>query len=199
MNTLLRKYGVIGVTRLARDYALTRILFPNSRIVRWPFYVRGRGIDFGKELTTGVGLRIDVIGDDGKTKLKFGNRVQLNDYVHIGVMESVVIEDDVLIGSKVLITDHNHGSYAGEVQSNPTEPQIKKMLKSKAVAIRRNVWVGEGVAILAGVEIGENSIVGCNSVVTRNVPPNTIVAGNPAIVIRQWSESEKRWLDNDQF
>ena len=66
---------------------------------------------------------------------------------------------------------------------NPLE-RLNKENFAAPITIGNNVWVGAGVIILAGVSIGENSIVGAGAVVTKNVMPNTVVAGNPAREIR---------------
>jgi acetyltransferase-like isoleucine patch superfamily enzyme len=58
-------------------------------------------------------------------------------------------------------------------------------LKTAPVRIRDNVWVGMGAVILKGVEIGENSVVAAGAIVTRSVPANVVVAGNPAVVVKQ--------------
>lgn len=112
-----------------------------------------------------------------------GNNVSINYDCHIGAINKIVIEDNVLIGSKVLITDHSHGEITSESLLLP--PSDRKLYSKGPVVIRQNVWIGEGVAILPGVEIGENSIIGANSVITKNVPPNCVVGGNPARILKK--------------
>jgi acetyltransferase-like isoleucine patch superfamily enzyme len=63
-------------------------------------------------------------------------------------------------------------------------PQRPK-LRTAPVRIRDNVWIGMGAVILKGVEIGENSVVAAGAIVTKSVPPNVVVAGNPAVVVKQ--------------
>ena len=88
-----------------------------------------------------------------------------------------MVENNVLIGERVTIMDHNgHGVNPNERRSNPGT--------SKEVVIRKNVWIGNGVTILPGTEIGENSIVGVGSVVKGIFPANVIIQGNPAIVVK---------------
>jgi acetyltransferase-like isoleucine patch superfamily enzyme len=68
---------------------------------------------------------------------------------------------------------------------HPIEPSRRRAcVIAKPIAIERNVWIGAGATIIGGVTVGENSVVAAGSVVTRNVPPNTLVGGNPARVIR---------------
>jgi len=99
-----------------------------------------------------------------------------------------------LIGSNVIITDHNHGSYSGSEQDVPElRPQLRPLSAGKEVFIGENVWIGDGVAILPGTSIGAGSIVAANSVVSRNVPAATVVAGSPALPIKAFDYSAKEW------
>jgi len=66
-----------------------------------------------------------------------------------------------------------------------TETQIQGWEVAKPIVIEDNVWIGYGAILLPGVKIGRNAVVGAGAVVSRNVPANTIVAGNPARVIRE--------------
>ncbi|SPE76870.1 Putative acetyltransferase [Flavobacterium columnare] len=188
---ILDVYGFLGIIRLFRDKLFTILYFNNARIIRCPVYIRGKKKIVGcKNLTTGVNLRIDIIG---KGVLKIGDNVQLNDYVHIGVVNSVIIEDNVLIASKVFITDHNHGKYKGEVQSNPLENPINRTLDNKAVLIKKNAWIGEYVSVMPGVTIGEGSVVGAMSVVTKDIPDYAIAVGSPAKVIKSFNFNTNNW------
>lgn len=93
--------------------------------------------------------------------------------------ESVQIGQNVLIASNVLITDSDHVVEPGGV------PVTKcTRLVTRPVRIDDNCWIGQNAVILKGVTVGHDSIIGANSVVTRPVPPCTVVAGNPARPIR---------------
>lgn len=191
----IQTYGFIGTLRVLRDLILTRIFFPGARLVRSPWYVRGRRrMRFSPGFTTGPGLRLDAWGDEASPCLFFGRNVQLNDYVHIGAIERVEIGDDVLIASRVFISDHDHGRYdVPDPRCTPDVPPDQRPVVSKPVKIGRNVWIGEQVCILAGVTIGEGSIIGAGSVVTRDVPPNSIAVGSPARCVRRFDPVEKAW------
>lgn len=178
------------------DIIITKVFFPEARIVRKPFYIRGRAfIKIGKKFTAGVGLRLDAFpADPSKICIQIGNNVQVNDYVHIGAIESLTIGNNVLIASKVFISDHNHGLYGGSLpHSDPDIPPLKRKLCSSTVQIDDNVWIGEGVGILAGVKIGKGSVIGCGSIVTSNIPEYCLAVGNPARVIKKYNAKTEKW------
>ncbi|CAV17256.1 DapH/DapD/GlmU-related protein [Vibrio atlanticus] len=191
---LFKSYGVMGVMRLIRDVVFTKLFNARCRIIRYPFYIRGaKHISFSKGFTSGVGLRLDTfeINANQTPKLSFGINCQVNDYVHIGCIESIEIGDDVLIASKVFITDHNHGDL-----DEPTDfllPPSKRGLTSKKVKIGNQTWIGESVMILPGVSIGNNCIIGAGSVVTKNIPDYSVAVGNPAKVIKIFDVERNDW------
>ena len=101
--------------------------------------------------------------------------------MHIGACNKIIIEDGVLIASRVFITDHYHGMTDYETLKIPPSERI---LYSKGnVIIEKEAWIGEGVAIMPGVRIGRNAVIGANSVVTHDIPAYAVAAGNPAKVI----------------
>jgi lipopolysaccharide O-acetyltransferase len=193
--SIFSRYGVFGLLRLARDIFLSRLFFRNVRVVRYPWYVRGRyGIRFGKGFTSGVGLRIDAFGSV-PGQIVIGEHVQFGDYVHVAAVESVIIGDHVLLASRIYISDHDHGNYGDDgVVTLPSEIQDKRPLRSAPVKLGRNVWVGENVCILKGVEIGENSIIGAGAVVTKSMPADCIVVGSPGRVVKRFDHSSGRWI-----
>ncbi len=145
-------------------------------------------------LGTGRWCRIEMITEyNGKKTgplLKVGNNVSFNDKVHIGCAKYIEIGDDCLFGSNIYVTDHYHGWYRGDKQSDVNEIVAKRDLGCEEVIIGKNVWVGENVTILPGSHIGDNVIIGANSVVKGNVPPNTIVVGVPAKVVKIWKDGK---------
>ena len=127
-------------------------------------------------------------------QLVIGDNVSIGEYVHIGCVNRVVIGNNVLTGSKVYITDHNHGTYTGNAQSSPdTPPAKRKLTEGKEVVIGDNVWIGEFVTVLPGVHIGAGSIIGSHTTVTHDIPPRCIAVGSPARVIKRWNEEKKSW------
>lgn len=192
---LIRQYGLLGLFRLSIAFLLTKIMYRPARLIRFPFYIRGRSaIKWGQNFTTGVGVRIDAFGEK-KIQVKIGDRVQINDYVHIGALNEVTIGDDVLIASRVFISDHNHGRYDGSIEdSSPMELPSTRELVTHPVRIGNKVWIGEGASILPGVTIGDGVVIGAGAVVTHNLPDNTIAVGVPARVVKQYSFEQQKWL-----
>ena len=196
---MLRGYDIFTATRLALDFLTTKILYKNARLIRKPFSIKGKSyVHFGKNFTSGRYCRIDAM-QRSKSKenlIIIGDNCQINDLVHIAAIESISIGNNVLIASRVFITDHNHGKYSGDEQSHPNTPPEQRKLESNPIRIEDNVWIGEGVCILPGVNIGSGSIIGSNSVVTKNIPRNSIAIGIPAKIIKNFNEKTKQWETN---
>lgn len=137
----------------------------NGMLTLYPF---GEKIDIGKNTYIGIGTRIWAMG-----KIEIGN--------------------NVLIAHNVNIIDNNSHSIESKTRMHELSYLVNKgfpkenifNIKKGDIKIRDNVWIGLNSIILKGVEIGENSIVAAGSVVTKNVPPNTMVAGNPARPIKK--------------
>lgn len=194
---LLQKYSLNQIFHLFIYKVRGFFLFRNSRLIRFPFRLRGKKyikIDIG--FTTGFNCRLDAFNffEVDNYLIKIGKNVEINDDVHIAAIESVEIGDNVLIASKVFITDHNHGNYSKTKQDSPNVPPSKRPLVSSPVKIEDNVWIGEFVSILPGVTIGKGSIIGTMSVVTKNIPPNSIAVGSPAKVIKKFDFGINEWV-----
>jgi lipopolysaccharide O-acetyltransferase len=196
MIQIIRTYGWSGLVRIAYSLICTKLFYCPARLIRRPVYIRGRrNIRWGQGFTTGVGIRLDAFGGGKETKLFIGDRVQLDDYVHIGAIHSVIIGNDVLIASRVFISDHHHGNYQGEQEhSSPQITPASRPLISQPINIGDRVWIGEGVSVLAGVQIGEGAVIGAGAVVTKDIPPNTIAVGIPAKVIKKFDPVNEKWI-----
>lgn len=186
------QYGLSEFISNVLNVAYTKLFFPGSRLIRRPFYLRGRShLDWGIELTIGRQCRFDLSGN-GVT-LRFGQRCKINDYVHIVAHNSVDIGDDVLIASNVFITDTSHGYYSNNGLNPHVAPDDRPLL-TRSTKIGSRVWIGEGVCILPGVELGDGCIVGANAVVTKSFPCNCVIAGVPARILKEWDEKDGSWL-----
>ena len=193
----MSKYSIIQILSLIIYKIKGWLIFKNARLIRFPFRVRGKQyIKIGRGFTTGFNCRIDALNinnRDEKYLIEIGENVEINDEVHIGATEKIIIGDNVLIASKVYISDHNHGSYKGEEQDFPMSIPKERKIYSSPIKIEKNVWIGEFVSILQGVTIGEGSIIGTMSVVTKDIPPYTIAVGSPAKPIKKYNFKTKKW------
>lgn len=191
------KYSILQIFYLIFYKIKGWFIFKNARLIRFPFRVRGKQyIKIGKGFTTGFNCRIDALNINNlkeKYLLEIGENVEINDDVHIGATEKIIIGDNVLIASKVYISDHNHGSYKGEEQDSPMSIPKKRKIYSSPIKIEKNVWIGEFVSILQGVTIGEGAIIGTMSVVTKDIPAYTIAVGSPAKPIKKYNFKTKKW------
>ena len=121
-------------------------------------------------------------------RITIGNRVTSTGMLTIAAMQEVTIEEDVMLAANVLISDGMHGF------ENANEPyKYQKMWKIAPVLVKRGCWIGQNVVIMPGVTVGELSIVGANSVVTKSIPDRCIAVGTPARVVKQWDEAAQRW------
>lgn len=143
-------------------------------------------IEIGEHFSTRARLRIEAWdsyqGQTFSPIIEIGKNVHINYDCHIGAINRIKIGDNVLIGSRVLITDHNHGE--ATLESIALSPVFRPLCSKGPVIIGDNVWIGEGVAILPNVKIGENAIIGANSVVSSDVAANSVVGGVPAKLIK---------------
>lgn len=128
-----------------------------------------------------------------------GRGLAASDRLHITSINRIEIGDNCLFGSGVLISDHNHGSYRGDEQSTPLElPVQRKLVSYGPVIIGSNVWLGDNVIVIGPVRIGNGVVVGANSVITRDIPDNVIVVGNPARILKRFDEKTGKWEEVDQ-
>lgn len=190
------KYSISEFTKNVYSLILTKLFFKHARLIRRPVYIRGKkSIVGGNNLTLGRFCRFDL--DGNKKTLFIGDNCEFGDMTHIVALNNVQIGNNVLIASKVFISDTSHGSYKGIDQDLPSIPPNKRKLISDEVVIGNNVWIGENVVILAGVHIGDGCIIGANSVVTKNIPNNTIAAGVPVKFIKLYNNELKEWIKYD--
>jgi len=176
-----------------------------ARVGRGFHVCRGAQIQGGRFITIGDGfiagqmLWIEAVqgwaGVTYEPVIEIGNHVTCSQSVHIAAIARVTVGDGVMFGSRIHVTDHGHGRYQGEEQDSPNiRPTLRQLAPGKAVLIERNVWLGDGVVVLPGVTIGEGTIVGANSVVSRDLPAGVIAVGSPAAPIKRYDKTNCNWI-----
>jgi acetyltransferase-like isoleucine patch superfamily enzyme len=127
----------------------------------------------GSEVDESTRITPPFYTDFGRN-IKLGKNVFINHACTFMDRGGITIEDDTKLGPKTNLITSNH----------PLDPAHRKELVSTPIWIKKNVWIGAAATILPGITVGENSVVAAAAVVTQDVPPNTVVAGVPAKVIR---------------
>jgi len=212
------KNRVARVARLVRDngwYTAAGILLRESRVrvhsallarhfgvqklrIEPGSHLRGlRYMEIGENLGAGRNLWLEAVtvhlGRSYRPRLVIGDHVWMSDSVHIAATTFVQIGSHVLIGSKVLVTDHQHGNY----HDDPSDPSLPPAQRALTFGLRTvigdKVWLGDGTVVMPGVTIGEGSIVGANSVVTRDIAAFTIAAGAPAHPVKEFDLERRMW------
>jgi acetyltransferase-like isoleucine patch superfamily enzyme len=115
-------------------------------------------------------------------RLEIKDHVSIGEYTHITCANHIEIGNGVLTGRFVLITDNGHGK--SDISEMTTPPLSRSIYSKGPVIIGQDVWIGDKATILPNVTIGKGAIIAANAVVTKDIPPYTIVAGCPAKVIR---------------
>jgi acetyltransferase-like isoleucine patch superfamily enzyme len=126
-------------------------------------------------------------GDRGEPVVDIGDRCSIGRGTSIVGVRHIEIGDDVAIGPNVYITDHNHR------YDDITEPIAGQWLAEDSVRIGAGSWLGTGVIVLPGSDIGAHVAVAAGSVVRGPIPDRSVVAGAPARVVRQYS-AEEGWI-----
>lgn len=106
---------------------------------------------------------------------KLGKNIFINHGCSFLDLGGITIEDEVMIGPRVNLITEDH----------PTNPVTRKTLILKPIILKRNAWIAANATILLGVTVGENSVVAAGALVRNDVPPNTVVAGVPARIVKE--------------
>jgi acetyltransferase-like isoleucine patch superfamily enzyme len=183
--------------RLLWRYLWRRLLTQAGR--RWQttgmvFLGRKLAIEIGKQGAVRFG-RFIWIGDGTKIRchegiVEIGDKTVIGQECTISAYQRVKIGQQCVIADRAMFIDFDHGVVDVE------RPIRTQGIYKRDVVIGSNVWIGYGACFLRGVEVGDNSIIGTNAVVTKDVPANAVVAGTPARIVRMRDAPERmRWPD----
>lgn len=164
------------------------IKISKGSIVRYPAVrISGPGISLGNNSYIG---KYGVVTTWTTTQylspaILIGHGTNIGQHCHITAINKIVVGDGVLTGKYVTITDNSHGDITFDELLQ--DPNKREMCSKGPVIIEDNVWIGDKVTICPSVRIGEGSIIGANAVVTRDIPPYSVAAGNPAKIIKTFN------------
>lgn len=200
--TLFAKFakGPASLRTRVRSWLWERILgVPGIELQQGAQIMGHRHMRIGRGFRAGRLLWLEAVeayfGQRFAPQVVIGERVSCSDSVHIACTHRVTIGNDVLIGSKVHITDHNHGNYdGGATNSSPDEPPARRALVGAPVSIGDRVFLADGVVVLPGSLIGAGTIVGANAVVSGTLPPDSICVGSPARPIKRFDRATLAWI-----
>ena len=144
----------------------------------------GHGCRFmSKECGNLIGLYHKcILSTEKNAILRIGNNCSFSG-VSIRCFKEIVLADNVRVGANCLILDGD------EHQDDP------RAGRNRPVYIDENVWLGANVVVKKGVHIGRNSVIGLNSVVTKDIPANCVAIGNPCVVVKQFSEEKVKEIE----
>lgn len=122
----------------------------------------------------------------GEGTISIGSNCHFGERVFVTSSNQINIGDNLLTGNNVLISDNSHGDTDFDTLNIP--PYERPILSKGPVKIGNNVWLGQNVCILSGVEIGDGAVIAANAVVTRDIPAYCVAAGIPAKVVKKTNE-----------
>jgi acetyltransferase-like isoleucine patch superfamily enzyme len=179
----------VGAKRFARFGEHSLIVAPRG-------ILSPHRIEIGDRVLIREGAMFSVVehfnGRDHEPRLRIGSGTNIGTGVWFSCVGEIDVGEDNLWGHNVLVADSYHEYH------DPDTPIIRQpMAWPRPVAIGPGCIIGPHAAILAGVTIGANTFVAANAVVTRSVPANSVVVGNPGRVIRHYDRARGEWVDDE--
>jgi acetyltransferase-like isoleucine patch superfamily enzyme len=155
-------------------------------------------IELGDEVYLAPDVWLNVVSADKNLdpKMVLGNGCRIGRRSTISARNYIELGDDVLLAPSVLIMDHNHQ------YSDPDAPiHAQGVTGGGRIIVEKNCWLGQGSVISCGrgeLTLGRNSVVGANCVVTKSFPAFSVIAGNPARIVKRYDPESKQWIRMNQ-
>lgn len=200
LNKLRVIYKKIRLNKILKRYSESYLIGKSTKLMTNFNITMSNRNCVNKRIIIGSNSLLDcnLIFEKETGKIVIGNRTYIGGGTNLISIKSIEIGDDVTIAWGCTIYDHNSHSIYWNERKNDTIQSIKDLenngdfirnknwnvVKSAPIKINNKVWIGFDVVILKGVTIGEGAVIGARSVVTKDVPPYTVVAGNPARVVK---------------
>lgn len=163
----------------------------NSQIIK-PMRIRGkRNIYIGDNVTILNSARLEAITEWNTSltgKIIIGNYTSIEQCSHIIAADELCIGEGCVLSAFVYISDCSHGYEPGK-RIMDTDLSVKK------VTVGDHCFIGIGSCIMPGVSLGNNVVIGANSVVTHDIPDDCMAAGSPAKIIKKWDREIKEWVE----
>lgn len=165
-----------------------------NRIGRAPYVAKGCNVQGSKYISIGNNFQArenlmlqawasyQGVSTGYIPELMIGDDVTMMSNCQISCMRKIHIGNGCLFGDNVFVSDNLHGS--NKYEELETRPLLRKLSSKGPVIIGDNVWIGRNVCVLPGVKIGHGVVIGSNSVVTHDIPENSVAAGVPAKIIK---------------
>ncbi len=200
IKSLVKKIAVKLKTKsvevFCKSYNPGNIYFADGSSV----IIEPRKLSGGPFVKVGNSVRVEAYGwiaafeeyhtQKFKPSILLGNNIHIGHYCCITAINEVIIEDGCLFSEYVYISDHGHG-----IDPQKGSPTTQPLYSKGSVRIGKNSFIGYGACILPGVVLGQNCVVGANSVVTKSFPNFSMLAGVPARIIKTYSFTEQKWIE----
>jgi acetyltransferase-like isoleucine patch superfamily enzyme len=205
-------FGLVAHIPGALGYGLRKMLFPGlfASVGRGALFGRGMTVrcparmTFGERVVLDDGVVLDAKGGDTATIVLGSNiwigrgciiastdaRLRMGDDISIGAFCNIHSRGFIEIGSQVAIGSGCSILAGSHDDSDPSVPMLERKRTALGIRIGDNVWLGTGACILDGVSVGSGAVVGAGAVVSQDVPPMSVVVGNPARVVRKREPAE---------
>ncbi len=155
------------------------------------------------EMETRNALLKEILAEVGENcyvepplRANWGRNTHFGDNVYANFNLTLVDDTDIYVGDSVMFGPNVTVATAG----HPVDPELRRKVAQFNIPVRigNNVWIGAGTVILPGVTIGDDSVIGAGSVVTKDIPPGVVAVGNPCRVLREIGERDKQFYYKDR-